>query len=107
MGINFPSSPSEGYVIWQNNGDRTFVYKSGVWTKNAGTALPTNLFVNPAFQISQQNGVTNGSNVQGLVLADQTFAYYTFTGAGQYLGQRSFTEPSRLAWRLRITCFDR
>lgn len=49
--LDFPSSPTEGQIF------QSFIYRSGAWAKvPLKTALPKNYLVNPAMQISQQNG---------------------------------------------------
>jgi len=70
MAINFPSSPTEGQKFY--SGTVVYTFSGGVW--NAGpldTALPFNYLVNPAFQISQQNGTTILLSPAGLYPADQ------------------------------------
>jgi hypothetical protein len=68
MGINFPSSPSAGQKFM--SGKTLYTFTNGVWRASLGTALPYNYLVNPAFQISQENGDNFGS-VNGFYPADQ------------------------------------
>jgi hypothetical protein len=70
MAINFPSSPTNGQTLVA--GALTYVYNSttGAWNVVKRTAKPFNLLVNPAFQMSQQNGNNQGS-VSGFYPADQ------------------------------------
>ena len=107
MGQDFPTAPADGFVKWWGEGVRSWVYRAsdGTWTRRAGTATARNRFINPAFQISQQNGMTDGTNVQGLVLADELYAYHWFTGGGSYRGQRvALLTPGGSSYRLRVSC---
>jgi len=55
MALNFPSSPTDGYV-WRPGGNLpNYVYRTakGAWTRPAGTAIRPNRIVNPTFQIAQ------------------------------------------------------
>lgn len=108
MAINFPTTPADNtnhpnaplvpYVSYR--------YKSAApayWRDIRGTALPTNRFTNPSFQISQINGMTDGTNVAGLIMADEWFTYYT-TSTGSYRGQLvAAPTPKGSPNRLRIT----
>lgn len=56
MGINFPSTPTEGQVLNISPG-KSFVFRKGLWKPApTTTALPKNYIVNPSMQISQQHG---------------------------------------------------
>jgi hypothetical protein len=72
MGLNFPSSPAVGDVL----GD--YRWNGTLWTqaKKIKTAQRRNYIVNPAMQVSQENGNTS-SNVSGYLPADQWMLSYT------------------------------
>jgi hypothetical protein len=71
MAIDFPSSPTDGQTFIRNNAVYTWVAAKSRWDASVlKTALPRNLIVNPAFQISQQNGNNTGS-ASGFFVADQ------------------------------------
>jgi hypothetical protein len=81
MAIDFPASPTEGQVFIPTTATSSgpiFIYKSGKWTRNSGTANRFNKIVNPTMQISQQNGNTSGA-VTGYYPVDQWFL--SFVGA--------------------------
>ena len=59
MGINFPSSPTAGQVF--KSGKTSYTFTNGVWRASNPTAKPFNYLVNPAFQISQENGDNLGA----------------------------------------------
>jgi hypothetical protein len=71
MALNFPSSPTEGQVFHNNFRGPIFIYKSGVWTRNYGTASRVNILVNPTLQVSQQNGSNPAMNTHNYFFADQ------------------------------------
>jgi hypothetical protein len=107
MAIDFPVTPSDGYVKWWGDGVRHWVYRASdnTWTRRGGTAMAKNRFTNPAFQINEQTGLANAWNVQGLTLAEQLWAYYNFTGGGQYRGERlALATPGGSNYRLRLSC---
>jgi hypothetical protein len=95
MALNFPSSPTEGQVF---NG---FVYRSSTWRRAATkTALPKNYFVNPTFQISQQNGST-AQTVSGTYPVDQwVMAVNGMAGAGVQSYQEAAASPMGDFYRL-------
>ena len=69
MGINFPSFPADGQVLSVSPGV-SFVASGGRWRPAPlKTALPKNYIVNPAMQVSQQNGDTASA-------ASSTVSYY-------------------------------
>jgi len=83
MAIDFPSSPAEGQVHNVSPG-RSFVFRSGVWVPAPlKTALPRNYIINPAMQISQQNGRTTSAQTANLdyYMADQWRCRGTAPGA--------------------------
>ena len=103
MGYNFPTSPTEGFIHWIGENERSYVFTNGVWSRRAGTALPKNYLTNPAFQISDQNNLTDGSNVASLVMAEQWYAYYVLSD-GVYRGQRlALPTPGGSKHRLRMS----
>ena len=68
MGINFPSSPTPGQKL--TIGKTVYTFTNGSWRPAPlGTAAPFNHFINPALQISQENGVAVG-NAGGFYMAD-------------------------------------
>ena len=107
MAFNFPTGVSDGYVWWWGDGIRSWRYRAAdqTWVRPAGTALPKNRFTNPALQINDQNGMTDATNVQGLIMAEQLWTYFTFAGAGgTYRGQRVISPtPGGSQYRARIT----
>jgi len=83
MAIDFPSSPTEGLIFNVSSG-RSFVFRSGVWVPAPlKTALPRNYIINPAMQISQQNGRTQSASTASLdyYMADQWRCRGTAPGA--------------------------
>ena len=103
--MNFPNSPTDGYIWWFGENVRNYVYKSSVpaWTRPAGTAMPKNYLVNPAFQISDQNGLTDVSNIAGAYLAECWNVNYVLSN-GVYRGQRvAAATPGGGKHRLRIS----
>jgi hypothetical protein len=89
MAINFPSSPTEGQAY---SGYR---YLNGAWQKSpTGMALEKNYIVNPAMQISQENG-TNYITANALYPVDQ-FQFQTTiatTGAAKIVNAASAPMP--------------
>ena len=80
MGVNFPSSPSEGQVL-NIVGAPTYIYRSGVWIKKDGTAQPYNRIINPAMQVSQERGSATSPLANGGFVCDQWAADYVgFSG---------------------------
>lgn len=74
--MNFPNSPSNSQVFTAPNGAQ-YVYVNGVWMQVSAaqtlvTAQARNRVVNPAMQISQENGSTPGGT-SGYYAADQWF----------------------------------
>lgn len=74
MAFDFPAAPTNGQTF-RPPGGPTYVFQSPVWQAlSADTPLPTaqarNHIVNPAFQISQDNGNTTGTT-NLFYLADQ------------------------------------
>jgi hypothetical protein len=107
MAITFWTDPTDGMVWWYGDNVRSFIWNQalGVWTRPHGTALPKNYFLNPAMQINEQNGLTDGSNVQGLIMAEGYFMQHAFSGGGVYRGQRvASPTPGGSPYRLRVTC---
>jgi hypothetical protein len=103
MALNFPSSPTNGQAFYPPNGP-AWIYNSavGAWKRNAGTALPTNKIVNPAMQISQQNGNTAGGS-QDYYAADQFYITYGSATVVPSLQRVQSTTPKGSANRLRLT----
>jgi hypothetical protein len=100
MGINFPESPTAGQVF--RNGTTKYTYTDGRWLANpAGRARQFNLFVNPQFRASQQNGNTASAAV-GYYPADQWAIYgsaATWASAGRVASTTSNSSP----YLLRVT----
>lgn len=88
MGINFPNVPVEGQLLTVSP-KLVYRFNSGVWRNISGnqTALPFNYVVNPAMQISQENGTTSLST-PGAYPADQwpTAFPNTYGSTAQVLG---------------------
>ena len=105
MSINFPASPANGTTITVSNPYGTgpvYRYSSGAWRRSLGTALQSNKFVNPSFQINDQNGLADGTNVDTLVMAEQ-YNMRVIT-AGQIRGQRlALATPRGGNYRLRFS----
>ena len=101
MAFDFPSSPTEGQVHNQSPGV-SFVYRSGAWTPAPmKTALPKNYVVNPAMQISQQQGNVSGA-ASNYYAADQFFlALGSPTGAAS-LQRVQLATPGGATDRLRM-----
>lgn len=72
MAIDFPSSPTDGQKFIQKNVTYTWVAAKSRWDASVQTALPFNYFINPSFQVSQQNGNTAGSTAN-YYAADQYY----------------------------------
>lgn len=85
MALDFPSSPSEGQIF------SGFIFTGGLWQSvPIRTALPFNYIVNPAMQISQQNGDAS-SNVSGYYPADQWMLAWNVLST--YAARAASTEP--------------
>jgi hypothetical protein len=73
MAFDFPNSPTNGQVFAPTGGP-VYVYTGGVWKMQGSgqvvTAEARNRIVNPAMQISQENGDTAGTT-DGFFFADQ------------------------------------
>ena len=70
MAIDFPSSPNDGQKFYQKGTLYSWVAAKSRWdAAPLTTALPFNLLVNPAFQISQQNA--GFGDFSGFYPADQ------------------------------------
>lgn len=102
MALDFPSSPTEGQVF-NVEGLPNYIYRSGVWSRNYGTASPYNRIINPSFLISQQNGntavTTNGAFPTDMWLVSRS-AGLTATFSTQRV---QVLTPQRSANRLRTT----
>jgi hypothetical protein len=73
MGINFPSSPTEGQVFeFQITSDNKafFTFTNGKWEVTPKRARPFNFITNGSFQVSQEFDVAT-TNVNGAFAADQ------------------------------------
>lgn len=89
MATDFPSAPAEGQVFNAAPG-KSFVFRNGLWRKAPlTTALPKNYIVNPAMQISQQNG--DASVATSLFPADQWQGSSTIAGAAFARGRPSLS----------------
>lgn len=95
MGINFPNAPLKGDVY---NG---YIFDSAVWRRlTQKTALPRNYIVNPAMQISQENGRALSSTPAGTAsldyyAADQWWMRAGLAGTGR-VRTASWTDPTIL-----------
>jgi hypothetical protein len=90
--FDFPSSPTAGQEFTPPGGP-TYVWQSPRWiAKSGATAETFNRIVNPAMQISQQNGVTAGTTTY-YYAADQWASVFNTTGALAFFKYTSFTSP--------------
>jgi hypothetical protein len=90
--FDFPSSPTAGQEFTPPGGP-TYVWQSPRWiAKSGATAETFNRIVNPAMQISQQNGTTAGTT-NFYYAADQWLSVFTTTGALAFFKYTSFTSP--------------
>jgi hypothetical protein len=101
MAFNFPTSPFEGQVFAPGGRAHTYVMRNNCWIKYAGTALPYNRVVNPAMQISQQNGSTVSGAVSTYYPADQWRVDSTYVTSGRVVS----VTPRGSPYRLRMTGF--
>jgi hypothetical protein len=99
MAYDFPSSPTDGQIfapvsgpIWAYNAAR------GAWKRNAGTASTANKLVNPAMQVSQQNGDNAVSAVTMWI--DQWVGNGSYSQTYQHVAS---TTPRGSKYRFRIT----
>jgi hypothetical protein len=66
MAFNFPNSPTEGQIYTDATSGAQYIYRNGVWMQSSAaqiklSAQTRNRIVNPAMQISQENGNAVGS----------------------------------------------
>ena len=105
MALDFPSSPADNLVYPTNPTVPGVAYraKSSRWLDVYGRADRLNRAINGAFQMSQINGLTDGTGVNGLYMADQFEMYFT-SSDGVFRGQRvASPTPKGSPHRLRIT----
>jgi hypothetical protein len=126
MAVNFPDTPSEGQAI--QVGMSIYTYTSGRWLQRPyPRARPFNYLINPAFQISQEQGSnfgntnvfypadqwtirfvgTQGGAIQRFVTTDPTLSPYYLQfyaptakpslAAGDYIFLHQFIEGQRMA----------
>ena len=104
MGFNFPNSPVQGQLYEPVSG-YSYVFQDGVWrvveSVQIGTALPMNRLVNPAMQISQENGTAAGS-VSGYWPADMFTVGYSGGMAMSSQRRASIPTPKGSVNRLRF-----
>lgn len=101
MAFDFPSSPVEGQTF-NVLPQRSYIYRGGLWQKNdMVTALPKNYVVNPAFQISQQNGAT-AQTAHGTYPADQWLHIRSGVTATNTIAQVASVTANGSVNRLRI-----
>jgi hypothetical protein len=96
MSFQFPNSPTDG-TTYTPAGGPTFVARSGVWYVYSNTVpVPTaevrNRLLNPAMQVSQENGTTAGTT-NFYHAADQWLSVLNTTGALAFYKYTSFTSP--------------
>lgn len=97
--LDFPTSPNDGQIY------AGYLYSGGVWMQSGALLTPTaqarNRIVNPAMQISQENGVAVGTG-NGYYIADQWMSGFSSTGT--YTAQRvQVATPNGSRDRLRLT----
>jgi len=106
MAMDFPNAPAEG-AVYAPAGGPTYIYQSGIWVAQAipyatvPTARSRNRIVNPAMQISQENGNT-AVTLNGYYPADQWYLLMATTGAVSAQRVQSIT-PNGSQDRFRIT----
>lgn len=104
MATNFPNSPSDGYIWWFGDNVKPYIWSAskGAWTRRAGTALPRNYLTNPAFNVSEQNGMTD-TGTTNVHLAEQ-WTNQHITSVGTVRAQRvASTTPRGGKYRLRLS----
>jgi hypothetical protein len=98
--LDFPSSPVEGQIYGG------YLYSGGVWMQNGALLTPTaqarNRIVNPAMQISQENGNAAGTSVNGYFAADQ-FYNVAITAAAISIQRVQSVTPNGSKDRFRIS----
>ena len=103
--FDFPNSPTNGQTFAPIGGP-VYVYTGGVWRMQGSgqvvTAEARNRIVNPAMQISQENGNT-ASSVNAYYMADQWLRTGTGVGAAVFAAYRiqSYT-PNGSVNRIRV-----
>lgn len=106
MAIDFPASPTNGQVFVNGNVKYTWDSAMARWASAPlGTALPFNYFVNGSASVSQQNGRTTGSTINGYYPADQwkwEFVHASGKTGFSISSQASFVTPLGSSCSLRI-----
>jgi hypothetical protein len=89
MAVNFPNSPTVGQKF--NAAGRTYQYNNSLWeVLPYQTALSKNRVINPAMQVSQQNGDTDSPYAASSVWfpADQWECMFAVPGSSMTMGRR-------------------
>jgi hypothetical protein len=102
MSLDFPNSPSVGQTFNSGSG-AIYVWDGVAWsiaTSQTKTARRTNLVINGALAISQENGNTEGTT-DGYYAADQMFGRFIAASAAFGLARIANANPSGSQFRLR------
>lgn len=107
MAFDFPSSPVEGQVYRPANATN-WIYRTGEWIRMRGYALPYNRIMNPAFQISQQNGntVSPAGGAFGYYIADgwRLVGASGLVNASMQSGRTAFISPNGSKYAVYLMC---
>jgi len=106
VAFDFPNSPSEG-TVFAPTGGPVYVYTGGVWKMQGSgqvvTAEARNRIVNPAMQISQENGDTR-SGAAGVFCADQWGALFSTATSSIGHQRMAVTTPRGSTYRYSTDC---
>lgn len=85
-----PTGAPEGSYWWESDTGNLYIFYDGFWVQIAGptggaTAGPQNLIVNPAIQISQENGFNSGLSANNTYAADQWMGSWVGPTGGTHL----------------------
>ena len=105
--LNFPTAPTDGtyYPTQPAPSPFQWKYKSATpayWRDVRGTAQRTNRMPNPAFQISQINELTDGTNIS-MYMADSWYNQFTSDIASVRFQRVASPTPKGGGYRLRAT----
>jgi hypothetical protein len=94
MGVNFPNAPTAGQIFNASPGV-SFVYRNSKWVPAPlKTALPRNYLINPAMQVSQENGDVQTATATGISFypADQWWAVFEMFAGGFWVQRGRTTD---------------